>query len=459
MLQVSEILGFNKKEAANFLINLLDAKSVCINHPKLNTPTFARASKTKGMVNVIHFSDQNLENHWYFIQVTKLLEAYIVDDELINPTNLPAIEPVKKWMDDGELSFDLTLSSSSVNGLIFSQKRPFHYFYDQFVNYFTLSAIQNINEFCFTDDYCFYSDIKGTKFKKIDKEGCYFFPCTIPRNIDGEDTTEMHDFFRSNIDTIDFDSDLTIWIGITGQKRSWLEQIDGYVSLVKSISAKFDNITVIVDGWTNYEDDKSFNKEDNKVYSIIKDKLSLIKSINLISLIDENYKTKISYANACDYFIANSGTGCMVPFAICNIKGVIHGNGRVHTFRKIYNENVREVSKDKIIAEQIGIPMYTSYSIAWEVIYNYLMELMADSTRLNEPNLDSKIIFSKWVYSEKARPADALRDLAFAFHQTGDTKVAYSIMCKALEQRPDGPLIRQKVEEWKSEIEAVSNNN
>jgi hypothetical protein len=453
MLQVSEILGFNKKEAANFLINLLDAKSVCINHPKLNIPTFARASKTKGMVNVIHFSDQNLENHWYFIQVTKLLEAYIVDDELINPTNLPAIEPVKKWMDDGELSFDLTLSSSSVNGFIFSQKRPFHYFYDQFVNYFTLSAIKNINEFCFTDDYCFYSDIKGTKFKKTSLDGCYFFPCTVPRNIDGEDTDTMHQFLKNNVKSInDVESELTIWLGITGQKRSWLEQVEGYVAITKKLSVKFNRITVLIDGWTNYENDVSLNVEDNKVFDLIKKELSSFTSVKLISLINENYKTKIAYANVRDYFIANSGTGCMVPFAFCNIKGVIHGNGRVNTFRKIYNENVRVVSKDKIIAEQLGIPMYTSYSIAWEVIYNYLMELMADSTRLDEPNLDSKIIFSKWVYSKKARPADALRDLAMAFYQTGDTKTAYNIMCKALEQRPDGPLIKQKIEEWRSKI-------
>lgn len=451
MLQVTELMEYSADEAAEFLIDVLDTKTVIIGHPKLNIPTFARASKTIGMANVILFSDDNLENHWYFIQVTKLLEAFMVDGEFFNPSQLPAAERVKTWIEDEELEFDLATNCNTVDGLLFSQRRPFHYFYDQYVNYYKLSAIKNIDEYCFADDKCFYSETDTTTFKKVKEGGCYFFPCTQPRNLSDKDAKKMHQFLKSNTHKVEIHSELSLWLGVTGQKRSWIEQVEGYIAIVRNLSMDFSHITVMLDGWTNYEGDNSINKDDNIIYDLIERELSVIPSIKVINLINLNYKKKIAYANTCDYFVANSGTGCMVPFMMCNAKGVIHSNGRMSTFQSVYNDNVRTVPNNKILSEQSGIPMYTSYSIAWEVIYNLLMDLMGNSYRLDEPQLgiNSKSVFSKLRFTNKSKPADALREIALAFDQVGDRETAYTLMCEALEQRPNGPFIKQKVNDWK----------
>jgi hypothetical protein len=97
--------------------------------------------------------------------------------------------------------------------------------------------------------------------------------------------------------------------------------------------------------------------------------------------------------------------------------------------------------------------MNDSYSIRWEVIYNLLMDLMGVNERLDEPKLqpDSKIILSQLTFSNKTQPADALREMALAFKKIGDKNTAYTLMCKALEQRPDGAVIKEKVKEWSSE--------
>jgi hypothetical protein len=447
-LKVNDVIGYDKDEASEFLINVLKSKNLIIEHPELNVPTFARSSKIIGMANVIHFSDGHLNNHWYLIQVTKLVEAYSVNGKFYNPSRLPAAERVKEFIDSDKLKFDLKVNTNTVNGLLFSQTRPFHYFYDQYVNYFTLSSFINIDEYCYSDDKCFYSRFKSTSFKKASSNGCYLFPCTIPRNIDGDDAKKMNTYLKGSEFTGNMGSELSIWIGITGQKRSWIEQVDGYVNIIKQLSGMYSSISVFVDGWTNYELDISVTKEDVDIFNDIKNQLSTFSSVQIISLINKDYKDKIKYANSCDYFIANSGTGCMVPFAICNKKGVIHGNGRVNTFKKIYNENIREVVKKTLTPIQVDAPMYTSYSINWEVIFNCLMDLMNKSFRMPYPKLESVKTFSQLTYTENTQPVDALRDIAIAFYETGDTKTAYKIMCKALDLRPKGPFIRQKIKEW-----------
>jgi hypothetical protein len=48
---------------------------------------------------------------------------------------------------------------------------------------------------------------------------------------------------------------------------------------------------------------------------------------------------------------------------------------------------------------------------------------------------------------------DILREVAFAFEQSGDISTALTIMQKALELRPTGPTIKQKVKEYQAKLE------
>ncbi|MEL0630489.1 hypothetical protein [Psychromonas aquatilis] len=456
MITIEYLFAAKNREAVRFLLQLLGEGSVSIKHPSLDVETFPRASKRVGMANVILFSDEHLNNHWYYIQVTKLIDGYYLSNkEFFNPRDMPDVLKVKQLIDTKKLVFNLTSNSNQVDGLIFSQCRPYHYFYDQFVNYFKLSSFKNIDDYCFTDETCFYSQTPSMSFKSIVKPGCYFFPCTLPGNYHDNDAKKMHDFLKNNAEVKHLKSDFTLWIGITGQKRSWVEQVDGYIEIIKNLSDMYSSITIIVDGWTNYVNDSSFNIEDNEVYDLIREKFTSNEDINFINLINKGYMSKVSYANNCDCFIANSGTGCMVPLLFSNIKGVIHGNGVLNTFKKIYNDNVYLVPKNKIISQQSKVIMVNSYSISWQVIFNLLMKVIGNKKQLNEPTqkMNSKLVFGNLSFSDTTKPADALRDIALAFEALGDKEMAYTLMCKALEQRPTGPVIKKKVSQLKVEIE------
>lgn len=90
--------------------------------------------------------------------------------------------------------------------------------------------------------------------KQSDENDCYLFPCTRGGIYDDKYAEEMHSFIRTNSSLIPSKSDLTIWLGITAQKRSWLEQVEGQCNLVRELNKHYPSITVIIDGWTSLAD-------------------------------------------------------------------------------------------------------------------------------------------------------------------------------------------------------------
>ncbi|XQF90890.1 hypothetical protein ACOBV8_05945 [Pseudoalteromonas espejiana] len=78
-----------------------------------------------------------------------------------------------------------------------------------------------------------------------------------------------------------------------------------------------------------------------------------------------------------------------------------------------------------------------------------VLPLLAESYSFKKKNINSWKVFQNLNFTDQTNPADALRDIAVAFEKVGDRKTAYTLMCKALEQRPNGPFIKQKVNDWK----------
>ena len=55
---------------------------------------------------------------------------------------------------------------------------------------------------------------------------------------------------------------LTLWIGIPGQRRAWLEQWEGIPLILKNLSQYFPSIKVFVDGMTAYDGERIEVKEN-----------------------------------------------------------------------------------------------------------------------------------------------------------------------------------------------------
>ena len=41
-----------------------------------------------------------------------------------------------------------------------------------------------------------------------------------------------------------------VWIGVEGQKRCWLEQVEGYTYILNELFKRYPRLGVVIDGWT-----------------------------------------------------------------------------------------------------------------------------------------------------------------------------------------------------------------
>lgn len=177
--------------------------------------------------------------------------------------------------------------------------------------------------------------------------------------------------------TILQESDFIIWIGITGQKRSWIEQVQGYSLVIKELSKKFDKLVVIVDGLTSPHDYVVDNMADDlHIFNNIAS--ACAENTSIINVIGKSYLEKIRYCMSADLCIANSGTGSFVPLRICKKTGVYHGNKNLITFPDDYPFRVVRVVGDDIVdtANIESDPSRISYSIDPEIILNEVIKLL-----------------------------------------------------------------------------------
>lgn len=112
--------------------------------------------------------------------------------------------------------------------------------------------------------------------------------------------------------------DLTIWLGIPGERRTWLTQLEGIPNILKNIAKYFSKIKVYVDGMTAYDGERIEAADNLKAFESIKaevDKLNL--DIDMESLSGYDYRTKICYCSTCDIAISDVTTTALVPFYFC----------------------------------------------------------------------------------------------------------------------------------------------
>ncbi|SHO56307.1 hypothetical protein [Vibrio quintilis] len=423
MYHIDDLIAFDRQEAARFLFEAVKNETLILKHPRKEMATYCRQSQRYGKANVILFSDQEKKNPWYMIQIYDLVNGYICEQEVVNPLNAGEISDVFNLIQKGEFQIDPDCGNTKLHGLLFSQVRPYHYMYDQFVNYFYLNEFGPVSGYSFTDENCFYAGLpEGKALKPALAGGCYLFPCTLGgllnSKYDDQYAEQMHTFLRNDSEPKALNSELSLWFGITAQKRSWLEQTEGYCHIVRQLLNHYRSITVIIDGWTSFsggsaDTPKNINR-DMAVFESIASHLSGVEGVTLINLIGKDYKEKISYSKSIDYFIANSGTGCMVPLMFTGSKGVIHTNGQLHTFERSYDERVRVVPAEKIFAQEDMAIDSGVYSTHWTVIYNLLIDLIGIDAHVPEKDvIKNKSLFTlkRFIFKKTIQIGTALKKI------------------------------------------------
>jgi len=169
-----------------------------------------------------------------------------------------------------------------------------------------------------------------------------------------------------------------IWLGVTGQKRAWLEQIEGYSNLINKLYESYPGMAVIFDGWTSSLVSISRDITETEIdHSIINEIKKCIPSdLTIVDLVGATIDKKIHVGSIIDCAVVNYSTGSINVSRICGRPCVTHMN---NSFKPARNQHIHKNAYhipdehvDDVADPNSGIDS-TSYHIDWKNIYNALV--------------------------------------------------------------------------------------
>jgi len=293
-------------------------------------------------------------------------------------------------------------------GIVASQGRPFHFYYDvapamhllaqqglmeklpsiimyEGENYFSFKSLYGLSCDESVKDWREINQLTATENGFIMNVGWFFSPknealiqqldeqlvtCAI-NNIDSETAIEV-DKARA--------CQPLIWFGVTGQKRSWIEQIDAAINIFTNLADKYPNLGVVFDGWTSpISPTKGDLLEASKDAEIVQQICSKLPSeIPTFTVVGSNSIRKLAFAACVDAYIANSASGSIHIARLAKKPGIGHLNTKMRSSGLLYQTTIEvPISDIRDIPDPENPRMdFTSYSIDWRVVYNLLTELI-----------------------------------------------------------------------------------
>ncbi|WP_250398804.1 hypothetical protein [Synechococcus sp. MU1648] len=396
-------------------------------HPFIDAvDTFPVKSMRHGMCNFIFFHDSTNRHRWILCQSTSFVDAIFSethsgkhksspnDNQILNHIN----RVIKNYNKAG-----LTQSwaeQAIFSGYLLDQLRPYHHFYDQLkwlVHLKTKKPIISNNSFFIP------KSLKRRTPSTTDQPTFSMFPLVIGSTQLG---TKL-DKYTDEMEKVVHDDSLkglhgwntainklkkltgkkrtlTLWFGISGQKRIWVEQEDFLPTLVENLKPWFDSFVFLIDGFTQYEytDGQPIKGskstpigQDLVVVDSIRHKLLPYSNASIVNLVGQTYRKKIQWCQSVDFFIANAGAGQLVPHRFCKKPGILHSNEKHCVFSMgINNTTVKLV--DKSLVSDVGNLFASdrrkkadvsgsgliSYSIHIEVVINMIITMLNLSERL-----------------------------------------------------------------------------
>lgn len=150
-------------------------------------------------------------------------------------------------------------------GFTLQNKRPAHFFTHFLNNFIFLENKKKV----FSQNV--YFKPKCALFDKRD-DIVYFYPTTkMNANLNKTYTYVLQEsledyYILTDKDQLKQDYDLTIWLGLPGERRAWLEQIDGAANILKHFNKYFNKIKVYIDGMTAYDGERKEYPENKALF-------------------------------------------------------------------------------------------------------------------------------------------------------------------------------------------------
>lgn len=487
LFNIEPILGFWKES--------LLKKKIELEHPDtIGLNTVAYSSVKIGMANYILFLDCNNANPWLLCQCENAFDVIITQNNTYTKDGFEIGQitiHLHKLKDPKYKSKLKERPISSNPFVLLGQLRPFHFFYDQYKYFLNLcSGESTVNVYYDKPFYKTSTAIKNSVELNDTDKRIGFFPTAIGGNYCQTNDSRAAGFNHQMINTVREDIncsssnisrrkqssnvELSFWYGITGKKRRLVNQVDVLYRIVELLAKKYKSINIYIDGITAADGMSTTDKDDQVVLEKIVKRIGPLANIH--SMIGKDYKYKILKAKSMDFFISNSGSGCIVPMMFSDLPGVLHGNTSLETFPDVKKENVCHIDNahvydvpDPSITGSLA-NQYTSYIISWEHIYNQVLCSVFNSEELiPEPTLTDNYIqesiarnikeINKFEViaemSKSSNSVELLRDLAFLFEDEKDYSTALALISKALQIRPNGPVLKRKLSFYKSKLGAT----
>jgi len=471
---VEAIRNQNVSRIIDFWNNALTEKYFELPYPEdSNINTRAVFSMQIGMANVVLMLDEKKVHPWFFVQCASLIDLIIMESGIyrISSANMqPVLGEIKKLPSKRIVNIHY---KTPFSGLTLGQTRPYHFFYDHLKYLYAF----NSNGKNILDDKTFFLP-KNSKLSK-EHNAVFLFPGVIGNNfLRSQEVIAMNLNMEERIlddALLDFvppekeSNDFVLWFGITGQKRSWLQQVEACIRIVNELSKYFTKIKLFVDGMTGLENEIIKDREDEDIYQEIFS--SLKDKCEVLSLIGQSYRNKIRLCSTIDLFIANGGTGGMVPLRFCKKNGVIHSSSKLITFKGEYPDTVKFTDKSITIDvpdDKTDRVDFVSYTIPWQHVFNLSAEIINETKDLQIKYLSVPRSVNNYMWDDKSHfqlissnitsqseSADILREVAFAYEKSGDIKMAAKIMKNALMLRPKGQVIKSKLDVYNKLLENV----
>lgn len=169
------------------------------------------------------------------------------------------------------------------------------------------------------------------------------------------------------------------WVGVTGQKRRWVEQEEGLVRIIRHLQQTFPSLLVIFDGWTSPLQPSAVDQaeigHDREVVERIA--AGLPAEIEWYSLVGASSEDKIRVGTGIDFYLTNWLQGSLHVDNICRKHGVGHFNTLWNYYEDLYDHHhCLRIDDVWITNEGSARPDLVSYRIDPVVVYAKLVELL-----------------------------------------------------------------------------------
>jgi hypothetical protein len=486
---IKDIKEQNINELLHFWEEALKKDYFELPHPEISDlNTRAVYNIQVEMTNFVFMMDKKGENPWLFAQCENIIEIIITNNNSykISANISPALGHMKQFIKKDFPKFDF---DTRFEGFLLNQTRPYHFLYDHYIYFIHLGGSKKLLKYNKTIDNnkSFFISSEDSTLKK--RNGVYLFPATIGRNhikqkseikqleLNMEEYITKDSLLTKAYDENDSSQwDLTMWFGIIGQKRAWIEQVENCIKIVNTLLPYFPKIKIFIDGMTASENMNIKSIEDEAIFKKIYRELNC--KCEVISTIGLDYRKKIQLSEKVDFFIVNGGSGCMVP-KITKQACIMHSTNLLWTFGKEDNKLVKYTEKSMTydIRNIDNKVTFTSYIIPWQHVFNLVADILEEIKdikikRLDVPALelvvkeydnkleleDKELLIYKNLRSrinDKCDSADILKEVALALEKDGEIHSALVLMNKALKLRPTGPIIQKKIEEYEEILSKI----